>query len=44
MVRQYFITKGLFKFFFFRKRHLNVLKNVLFPKIYFERDIIPTKV
>ena len=30
--------------FFFRKRHLNVLKNVLFPKIYFERDIIPTKV
>ena len=43
MVRQYFITKELFKFFF-RKRHLKVLKNVLFPKIYFERDIIPTKV
>ena len=27
-----------------RKRHLNILKNFLFPKIHFERDIIPAKV
>ena len=29
---------------FFRKRHLNVLKHFLFPKIDFERDIIPAKI
>ena len=31
---------------FFRKRHLNVLtcKNFLFPKIDFERDVIPAKI
>ena len=28
----------------FRKRHLNVLKNFLFPKIDFERDIIRAKI
>ena len=26
------------------KRHLNVFKHFLFPKIYFERDIIPAKI
>ena len=30
--------------FFFRKRHLNVLKNFPFPKIDFERDIILAKI
>ena len=32
--------------FFFRKRHLNmdVLKNFLFPKIDFKRDIIRAKI